>query len=222
MARKNGDADGERSKVKIFYAEAEGTSQSIQDLLRGLTAAMGSRPVQSQPRLVAPNNGSQAAAPAAALVNEPENLFTSVDDPINGEPVAEAPEQPRRKRGDGNGNRDRNSGLSLVKSLDLMPEGKETLKVFVNGKNPQNQMEHIAVYIYYLKAVLEEQKVGFDHVFTCFKETGERMPLDLPQTCRNAASSKGWIDTAEPDDLKITTKGVNFVEKELPMKKDAS
>jgi hypothetical protein len=86
----------------------------------------------------------------------------------------------------------------------------------VTTKKPKTQEEHIAVYIYYLKNVLEEANVGFSHIFTCFKETKAKMPLDLPQTCRNAASNKGWIDTSDANDLKRTTRGDNLVEKDLP------
>ncbi len=67
-----------------------------------------------------------------------------------------------------------------------------------------------------LKNTVEVQKIGLNHVFSCFKETGERLPLALPQTCRNAANAKGWLDTADQNDLKITTQGTNLVEKDLP------
>ena len=218
MARRNSEQEGiDRSKVRVFYAEADGTTQSIQDLLRALASTMG-RPghVQVPPKLL---QTTEAGPPSAATEpmtstndEEVEQASQDGDGQATTEDVSTAS---RRKRGEGI-NRDRNAGLTIVKSLNLQPEGKESLKAFVKAKKPQNQMEHIAVYTYYLKRTVEESKVGFSHLFTCFKEVGERRPGDLPQTCRNVASTKGWIDTADQEDLKITTRGENFVEHELP------
>lgn len=221
MARGNSDREQgtEKGKIRFIIAEVEGNNQTLQDLVRTM-APMLARPVQVQvpPKLV--QNGAAGSVPSARPA-EPD-LF-------NPEPAApevietDEVEQPdagsngatRRKRGEG-ANRDKNAGLSIVKSLDLQPDGKESLKDFVAKKKPKTQEEHVAVYIYYLKNVLDEANIGFAHIYTCFKETGERMPGDLPQTCRNAASKKGWIDTADANDLKRTTRGDNLVEKDLP------
>lgn len=208
----------DRSKIEVFYAKAEGTTQSLQDLMRALTSAIG-RPLDVQvSRKLLQNNSP--AAPAKTAPPEPtlfdEDGARVTDEGVsNGEaPTESSSPTPRRKRGEG-AKRDRNAGLSIVKSLNLRPQGKDSLKEFVAAKKPQKQIEHIAVYVYYLRRILDEANVGFSHLFTCFKEVGERVPEDLPQTCRNVASQKGWIDTSNQDELKITTRGENFVEHEL-------
>jgi hypothetical protein len=220
MAKRN-DADNGTDKggMRILYVELNGSNASLQEGLRTLVAAMN-KPVQVAPaprRLVANQNVPTPAAQEAEadLFNQEQAAVESPDVEV-GEPAG--PTQngaPRRKRGEGL-NRDKNAGLAIVKSLNLHPDGKESLKDFVAQKKPKTQEEHVAVYIYYLKNVLEEANVGFSHIYTCFKETGERMPGDLPQTCRNAASKKGWIDTADANDLKRTTRGDNLVAKDLP------
>lgn len=55
-----------------------------------------------------------------------------------------------------------------------------------------------------------------DHVFTCFKDVGHRTPKNMPQTIRDTASRKGWLDTSERGNIKITNHGENLVEHDLP------
>lgn len=223
MAKRASEQDGgtDRGGMRILYVELNGSNSSLQEGLRTLVAAMN-KPVQvvapAPRRFVANQNSASAGADEPA-----PDLFNLERGAADGAAVetAEQTAEPiqnsgaRRKRGEG-ANRDKNAGLSIVKSLNLQPDEKESLKDFVAKKKPKTQEEHVAVYIYYLKNILDEANVGFDHIYTCFKETGERMPGDLPQTCRNAASKKGWIDTADANDLKRTTRGDNLVEKDLP------
>ena len=35
------DQNADRSKIRVFYAEVDGSTQSVQDLMRTLTAAIG-------------------------------------------------------------------------------------------------------------------------------------------------------------------------------------
>lgn len=213
------DSGADKGGMEVLYIKVNGSNATLQQGMRTLVEAMN-KPLQVAPpaprRLVA----NQNAAVAAAQEQEPDlfNQEPSAVEATESEAIEQSePSQnvtTRRKRGEGL-NRDRNARLTIVKSLNLHPGGKESLKDFVSKKQPKTQEEHIAVYIYYLKNVLDEANVGFNHIFTCFKETGERMPGDLSQTCRNAAK-KGWIDTADVNDLKRTTRGDNLVEKDIP------
>jgi hypothetical protein len=218
MARGNNDREQgpEKGKIRVFFAEVEGSNQTLQDVLRTVSHMLP-RPVQVQvpPKLVQNGTASSARPPEPDLFNQGAAAPEVIESAGVEQSDAGSNGTTRRKRGEG-ANRDKNAGLAIVKSLNLQPDGKESLKDFVAKKKPKSQEEHVAVYIYYLKNVLEEANVGFAHIFTCFKETGERMPGDLPQTCRNAASKKGWLDTANANDLKRTTRGDNLVEKDLP------
>jgi len=103
----------------------------------------------------------------------------------------------------------------IVKSLGLRPRARLSQRLCYKKEAADSVGAYCRLRLL-LKRILNESSVGFSHVFTCFKDVGERVPDDLPQTCRNAASQKGWIDTATQDDLNITTRGENLVDHDLP------
>ncbi len=105
---------------------------------------------------------------------------------------------------------------SLVKNLNLRPSGKKALKDFVAEKAPTNQLQRCVVAVYYLKNILGLPAVGMNHVYTCFKDQGWRVPADLRNTLQSAASHRGWLDTANIDDIKLVPAGENLVEHDLP------
>jgi hypothetical protein len=106
---------------------------------------------------------------------------------------------------------------NLVTDLDL--SGTDTvsaLKDFYKEKKPASAQECNVVFIYYLKKMLKIDKVGIEHVYTCYKAVGTKVPGRLYQNLLDTRKVKGWIITENMDDLRIGTLGENFVEKELP------
>jgi len=106
---------------------------------------------------------------------------------------------------------------NLVADLGL--SGTDTvpsLKDFYKEKKPTPAQECNAVFIYYLKKMLKIEKVGIDHVYTCYKEVKAKVPGRLYQSLADTRKTKGWIITDNMDDLRIGTLGENFVEKGLP------
>jgi hypothetical protein len=91
-----------------------------------------------------------------------------------------------------------------------------SLKDFYKEKKPAYAQECNAVFIYYLKKMLKIEKVGIDHVYTCYKTVGVKVPGRLYQSLLDTRKVKGWVITDNMDDLRIGTLGENFVEKELP------
>ena len=57
--------------------------------------------------------------------------------------------------------------------------------------------------------------VTADHIYTAFKGLAWRVPSDLVNTLQQAGS-KGWLDTANSADIKVTPMGENLVEHDLP------
>jgi hypothetical protein len=108
---------------------------------------------------------------------------------------------------------------SFVKDLDLHPSGKPSFKEFFGEKAPPDQQTQFAVIVYYLTQVLELTNVGVNHLFSCLSEVNENVPTDIAQIARNTSKRKGWIDTADSTNLKLTTKGLNYVKLELPQPK---
>jgi hypothetical protein len=108
--------------------------------------------------------------------------------------------------------------LTIVKDLDLRPKGKKSFADFSDEKKPTSQYEQCAVAVYYLRQELGLTAVSTNHVYTCFKLMKWRIPSDLPNRLRYAASQFGWFDTSNAQDIKITPMGENLVEHDLPSK----
>jgi hypothetical protein len=158
---------------------------------------------------------------------EEENLFAQVEQPelervvednvdvldVDSAPAAtttrppKAPRQPRK-----------GMTYAFVPDLDLRPADKDHLKAFFAEKKPEDQMEQLAVFVYYLARVLDLSGITANHLYHCFHEVDERVPKDIVASCRNTKARRGWLDPANPDDIKLTTGGENHVKHDLPKK----
>jgi len=114
----------------------------------------------------------------------------------------------------------RKETYSFVKDLNLRGDGKsiDSLKDFYTKKLPSSAMETTTVFIYYLCSVLKINNVGLDHLYTCYKEVGQKVPAALRQNLLDTAHRKGTIDTSSLDNVTLTTRGENMVELDLPPK----
>ncbi len=101
--------------------------------------------------------------------------------------------------------------LKLSGTDDIPP-----LKDFYKEKSPTAALECNAVFIYYLKKMLKIDKVGIEHVYTCYKAVGAKIPGRLYQSLADTQKRKATIITKDIQDLGISTIGENFVEQELP------
>jgi hypothetical protein len=111
-------------------------------------------------------------------------------------------------------------GYQIVKDLDLSGnKSKKSLKDFYREKQPTKNLERNAVFVYYLKNIAKVPNVNKNHVYTCYKDVEERVPGNLKQSLLDTSHHKGWVDTTNMDDLKISTRGENFVEHDLPLNK---
>lgn len=107
----------------------------------------------------------------------------------------------------------------LIKDLDL--SGKSvgmSLKDSVSEKKPSTNIERTAVFVYYMQNTLNIQEITMDHVFSCYKDIGARLPQNLSQNLNDTASSRyGYIET---DNGKYTMSiiGINLIDHDLPKK----
>lgn len=109
--------------------------------------------------------------------------------------------------------------LSMVKDLNLRRKGKKSFDDFVGIKRPDSYYEKCTVSVYYLKQELGISTVTANHVYTCFKHMKWRIPADLFNTLAYTASHYGWLDTSNFQAIKVTTKGENLLDHDLPKKK---
>ena len=110
---------------------------------------------------------------------------------------------------------------SMVKDLDLSGKTNnvERLKDFHASFTIGSNLERNLVFMYYLQHKIEISPITPDHVFTCYRDVGVKVPAALVQSLRDTANRRGWLDTANTNDLKVTTPGMNFLEHDLPKAK---
>ena len=102
---------------------------------------------------------------------------------------------------------------SIVKNIDF--NKPQSLKEFYASKKAQSALEKNTVFIYFLDKIAGIKNINLNHLYTCYKEVGEKMPQALKQSLADTSSKKGWIDTKSMSDIKITIKGESLVEHEL-------
>lgn len=206
------DSVGDRGKIRFVYAEVEGNNQSLQDLMKAMMATMNPViQVAPSPKRIASSNSKPVEDDEPSLFNE---MPETQDQVSSAEPTVEVGGN-GNKRARGEGPKvDRNSGMNLVADLDLMPNGKQSLKDFVAEKKPGTAEEQVLVFVYYMSQNLGLTPITANHVLSCFKPLGKKIPVDLRATIRNVAKNKAWLN-ADFDNLRITTQGTNHVEHEL-------
>lgn len=106
----------------------------------------------------------------------------------------------------------------IVGTLNLEPSGKESFRSFAATKELGSNMVVNLVAVYYLQNILGITGITPDHVYTCYKNIGHKVPTALIQSLRDTASLKSWIDTASTDNITLLTAGENAVEHDLVRK----
>jgi hypothetical protein len=208
--------------VVIFFARARGggavVAQTVQALADAIQQAAQPPNATRLVKSIAGKPGANGKTAEKTLFDavepaeetEGEEVLGEVVDAVSLDAVAADKKPPKPRKG---------PTYSFVKDLDLRPSGKQSLKEFFAEKSPPDQQAHFAVIIYYLTHVLGLSNVGIDHVYTALKDVGEKVPNDIAQIARNTANRKGWLDTADTSNLKVTTGGENYVEHDLPKPK---
>jgi hypothetical protein len=124
-------------------------------------------------------------------------------------------EQPRR-RGKGAGSGARESYI-LNKQLDLRANGKVSLKEFYDQKAPKTAVQRNAVFVYYLKKILEHSPITLHDIYTCYSEVKVKAPDAFRQSIKDTSGSRyGYLDASNMDDIQIPLRGIQFVEHDLP------
>lgn len=105
---------------------------------------------------------------------------------------------------------------TFVKDLDLSGGGNNLrLKDFHAQYLVTSNLERNLIFAYYLQHKLGLSDITLNHVFTCYREVGVKVPGALLQSLRDTANRRGWLDTSITDDLKVTVTGMNYLEHDL-------
>lgn len=110
---------------------------------------------------------------------------------------------------------------TIAKDLNLSPSGKQSFKSFVEEKQPASNQMKCTVAVYYLRNELELETVSINHIFTCYKNIGSWRVTDVYNIVALTASRKGWLDTSDMNNIKLTPHGENLVKFDLPKKSKA-
>lgn len=105
---------------------------------------------------------------------------------------------------------------SIVKDLDLSKGKNGRLKDFYEGYVVKSNLERNLVFVYYMQHELELTGITDDHVYTCYRNVGSKLPGALRQSLLDTSSRNGWIDTSDMKNIRTATPGVNHLEHDLP------
>lgn len=100
--------------------------------------------------------------------------------------------------------------LKRLNNIDFEPQGKESLKNYFSKYTPSSDNERTLLFVNYMQNILEIEQITYDHIYTCYDLLGLRVSENLPQTVRNSANVKGWIET-KGGLATITIKGKNQI-----------
>lgn len=103
------------------------------------------------------------------------------------------------------------TSYSLITELNLNPTGKDSLKNFVSKYKASVSAEYNLVFVYYLQKIIGEKNIGSNHIYTCYKDLKIKFPSNIRQSLIDTKSRKGWIDTSNMNDIKVTTVGENAI-----------
>lgn len=103
----------------------------------------------------------------------------------------------------------------IIQTLNLKPIGKKNLVAFFKEYPAKNNFECNLVFVYYLEKILGEKSIGINHIYTCYKEVGQKVPGNIYQSIVDTRKSKGWIESANMDSITVSVVGENYLEYDL-------
>jgi hypothetical protein len=141
---------------------------------------------------------------AAAKVAPPKPAPKPVAEEEKAEPIPQKPSLP---------------AYVLIKDLSLgAADSRPSLVEFMDSKFPITNEERNIVFLYYLQHTLNLKEITLDHIYTCYRETKIRAPLNLENSLRLTADQHGWITITKAGKMTLTSAGKSYVEKQLPKK----
>lgn len=117
-----------------------------------------------------------------------------------------------KNKGNEKSKKTESDSVKLDNNLNLRPNGKESLIAFNSKFQDPSVKESFLIFVYYLEKILGQTSIGLDQIYTCFKETNVRPPNFFRQTVTNIKNEKGWINSSDMNNLKLTQRGTNHIE----------
>jgi hypothetical protein len=109
------------------------------------------------------------------------------------------------------------SGPAIVRDLSMRPSGKKSFADYVAEKQPKTHQQKQIVIVAWLRDQAGlSGGITIDHVNTCYIEASWPRPANLANGLQVTAVVKGWLDTSNMSDIKLTTRGEDEIEHGLP------
>jgi hypothetical protein len=198
------------TKLKIDFnqglLEVEGSEALVREIYNDFKDALKSMP-QSTPVTTTVLDGAsttQSERPSSEVKSSPKPKSKA-------KPKAKAKAKAKSKSST-------DTTGTLLKDLNLMNEGSsESLRDFYGKYEVKTNLERTLIFVYYLDQVRGIVGININHIFTCYRNIdGLKIPGHLKQNLLDTSSKKGWLDTADMDDIKVPVTGVNYIEHDLP------
>jgi hypothetical protein len=111
----------------------------------------------------------------------------------------------------------RNVAPKLVTDLNLNAAGQTpSFKDFCEHKKPKTDVEFNTVAIFYLSELRQMGNLGVDHLLTCYREVGRRLPKNMDSSVTNCTRTSAGYLLRSNDGIVVTNLGRNLVNHELP------
>ncbi len=191
-------------KIKLRYGdfkiELEGEKETVQSEFKSIRENGLGKIFDSFPEVKTAEKGQKTKTPNPTKSEKPKTESKKTESKI------------RTKKRSTN-----SKSYRLVSDLNLRPKDEKSLEEFYNEYSVGNNFERNITILYYLRRVLKLEGIGINHIYTCYKKVGAKIP-NIYQSLADTKNRKGWIDTTNMDDLKVTVQGENYIEHEAEKK----
>jgi hypothetical protein len=105
----------------------------------------------------------------------------------------------------------------ILKDLDLRPDGKESLRDFAKKYVIESAEELYLVVVYYLKSILQLEKVTVNHILTSIDDLDKKIPSHLKQVLINMrnGSTNGWLILDDLENISFSIRGMNHMKHDI-------
>ena len=151
--------------------------------------------------------------------NDNKNNFNNnIQDSIEDEVFLEAPKKTAQKKvavsTTAKKSKISSKDLTYLTDYDFRPAGVEGVKEFYEKYKSTSNMENNLIFAYYFQEKRQEKEISTDLIYSAYRHIGLKIP-SFPQSLFDTKARKGWIETANMHELKVTRAGINFIEHEI-------
>jgi hypothetical protein len=184
--QKSANEQSGKVKIRVIEFEVEGNDTTLQESLKGITAALnrGLAAASSPPRLRYVQSPAPLAEDGSDGIDEEHNESDDMEDTVVSPHSSKKPTSPRKPR-----------SMKLLTEINFN-DATPTLKEFAGIRLPKTDMQRYLVIAYWFKHHNSMPDISPDHFFTAYRHlqwtvpTGPASPIrDLRHKRRTQLSS---------------------------------